>query len=971
DTLCARKMANAAELDFTDEQWAQEMLVKLMDHNFSLSQAMEDLRSLLYGSTDEQERALERLVALVLKLPSDFLAEDQIHLLLNFLLDRLDSSGLAASGVLDAVRHLLMENSGTSKNEALLSWKSLYQEGNVQAWSVNQRLVLYEILEWLCTTHKPATLPLGSEFVLSLMKSMGGERDPRCLSIAFRLFAMVASEWNLGPFVEEMFETVACYYPIQFKPKGDEWMTKESLSIQCESCLLAHPGFAPFSFLMIEEKLSEEGMDLSVRAEMCAFLSRALCTFPSSCLPAHSEALLAGLRAVTFDPNDKYGANGGAAAEATRRMMEKLSGLESRHLDAAIENTMENIEPFVLQAEMGLSLRAFDLLETLCIPCSSSSDGDEKKGRENGGNHHEPRRSVKSVVSRTLSWALSLVQGETTNTGANKADVCKDGLEAVVRWIDVARRVECGDEVLQRETTILAAIDAVRKLVGKEARVVAYRAGGMMIGMKREEGGEEDEYCELLKRGLYAAEMDEEERESFLSFVTAHSLVRWNVHQSIISQAMSLGEEATEHFALNRLHVLCASVHNERDWETLRNLIWNELEVVSEEGARILLAFARSDRGRKLGVDRVAREYKLFVEERLSRSGLVHLSSCIHIWQEWGSIVSDECHNSLVESTLSLLEEEEEERRWIRNSLAHFYVLLIVQSRDDNSLYRLISLVVAGKIDASPELKRILYTVQVNKHGEDSIGALSITHMAASHNDQLLPLRICGAKADLIVGRGRPGVEETKEILCLLSSHATPSSMLDLLLDYSSAVFETEKNGLIGSPLWRQRIAYQLVPLFEEAVREADDKEWRINLLCSLRHLVKLSSNDGNLLTPLLNRLICTLVEISSSLSSLPTESMHFLVESLAQLVERTEEKVLTAEKVAGIVHSLCLLVESPSTSTIIVFTAIKCMRSLLSVASPVTCQPSIARVIRALARASGHSRRAIRTCAADARNRW
>lgn len=69
------------------------------------------------------------------------------------------------------------------------------------------------------------------------------------------------------------------------------------------------------------------------------------------------------------------------------------------------------------------------------------------------------------------------------------------------------------------------------------------------------------------------------------------------------------------------------------------------------------MEFVGSDRGEKLGEDRLAKEYKEFVEKRLpvsiifyknskfdvfQKSALISLSSCIDIWQEWGSIVSDE-----------------------------------------------------------------------------------------------------------------------------------------------------------------------------------------------------------------------------------------------------------------------------------------------------------------------------------------
>lgn len=52
-TLFCLQMANAAELDFSDEQWAQEMLSKLVDQHISLSESLDDLR---YKSINDFEQ---------------------------------------------------------------------------------------------------------------------------------------------------------------------------------------------------------------------------------------------------------------------------------------------------------------------------------------------------------------------------------------------------------------------------------------------------------------------------------------------------------------------------------------------------------------------------------------------------------------------------------------------------------------------------------------------------------------------------------------------------------------------------------------------------------------------------------------------------------------------------------------------------------------------------------------------------
>lgn len=47
---------------------------------------------------------------------------------------------------------------------------------------------------------------------------MDAEKDPRNLVIAFTCARIVIQNFPLGVFVEEMFEVVSCYFPIDFSP---------------------------------------------------------------------------------------------------------------------------------------------------------------------------------------------------------------------------------------------------------------------------------------------------------------------------------------------------------------------------------------------------------------------------------------------------------------------------------------------------------------------------------------------------------------------------------------------------------------------------------------------------------------------------------------------------------------------------------------------------------------------------------
>jgi DNA repair/transcription protein MET18/MMS19 len=50
------------------------------------------------------------------------------------------------------------------------------------------------------------------------MQAMDSEQDPRNLILAFTCATIVVQNFPLGVFVEEMFEVVSCYFPIDFTP---------------------------------------------------------------------------------------------------------------------------------------------------------------------------------------------------------------------------------------------------------------------------------------------------------------------------------------------------------------------------------------------------------------------------------------------------------------------------------------------------------------------------------------------------------------------------------------------------------------------------------------------------------------------------------------------------------------------------------------------------------------------------------
>ncbi|KAK2080283.1 hypothetical protein QBZ16_000136 [Prototheca wickerhamii] len=104
------------------------------------------------------------------------------------------------------------------------------------------------------------------------LAAIDGERDPRCLLLAFQLAKLVAQLYEAQPAdsmkaaqlearadgVEELFDIVSCYFPISFTPPPDNphGLTRETLAASLADTLVATPLFLPFLMPLLEEKLA-------------------------------------------------------------------------------------------------------------------------------------------------------------------------------------------------------------------------------------------------------------------------------------------------------------------------------------------------------------------------------------------------------------------------------------------------------------------------------------------------------------------------------------------------------------------------------------------------------------------------------------------------------------------------------------------------------------------------------------------
>ena len=98
---------------------------------------------------------------------------------------------------------------------------------------------------------------LGSDFVYGVISTMDGERDPRNLVFLFPFISNFLKNIPLGHLVDEMFDIISCYFPIDFHPSKDDpaAVTRDDLANALCPCLCAVPEFGESCIILLTEKL--------------------------------------------------------------------------------------------------------------------------------------------------------------------------------------------------------------------------------------------------------------------------------------------------------------------------------------------------------------------------------------------------------------------------------------------------------------------------------------------------------------------------------------------------------------------------------------------------------------------------------------------------------------------------------------------------------------------------------------------
>ncbi|MFH4973625.1 hypothetical protein AB6A40_000334 [Gnathostoma spinigerum] len=905
---------------------------------------------------DEQEKAVDLVVSVICKLPNDFLTATQVSLLLDFLIDVLGKIVLVGSSAVTGINHLVLNSSNLPDDLEILLFQRVFVDGNIQSWNQKTRYHFFEIMEFLLKNRlNGLRLVSSSDFVASFLRCVTGERDPRCLLIVFRLFCSICASFSLGVHVEDMFDCIACYYPIEFNPPENDktGISREMLVAGCEECLVAHRSFAPFTFQLIAEKLVDEDCDDHAKLEVCAFLDHVCHIFPPDHLSAQLDDILGGLRAVALNPASKKSKEPipCQVVNCIHSLINSLSHIAEGSLsgvDYLCSDFLENCEPFVLQAEMGMTETALALLEVLV-------------------NALPKNRAL--LFDKVFSWLVMLVRGDTVISAPNRNDVINECIKYLPRWCASAADLECGDLLRKYQKSFFDVLSEFEGLTGSAGRCAAYALATVYARITRHQC--DDNVCNfegLFRRCFICChQADIPLRERCLQFIETIVTFRWDMCKNFLeSQAFDNENSVSVISVLTRM---VNEVTMEVTFPMLLAAISSSLPLTGFSLDDILYMVRMNKNSNALLLRTIEELFPQLTSLSDVESSEHTVNRIAEFFQDVGLELPDSVHDTIAKKFMFEIEKS--------ILVLPFVYLFLMQSKNCELLMESYSIIREKIKTYDPGLFRyatIIAGACVNKAEivPELASVAFIKNLRMTYPVDAVRFYQATVSRALLLRNDSLGIELAKKLFDEISQNPEQSGViiagLDELLNFNLRYSRPEKCLYRTTALWRQRIFCQIIPVFVRFFNKVGNQSVKNGLLTllvpllSLAHALPVTLPDEYIqLIPV----FCSTFEVS-----LDDETARLLLDAVVHLLESIPLSEMDVDFISKILPGVQIYLSTGSALRTSLL-AIKCCEILAQRCSPDVILRFHSSVVCSLTHCLAARKRVLRAAAAKAKNNW
>ncbi|XP_011641202.1 MMS19 nucleotide excision repair protein homolog isoform X2 [Pogonomyrmex barbatus] len=310
-----------------------------------------------------REKGVTALSSVLSQLPQNYLNESELYFITMFYCDRIKDHYSIIPSVLNGIQAIVnMTHLPQNVPSSLL--KVMFEHVPCQSQLLSERRKIYLILKYLIENRSDDLRSLGPDLVYGIISSMDGERDPNNLMLLFNILPRFIKEFPLGHLTEEMFEVMACYFPVDFNPSGveDLSVTREDLAKKLIPCLCAIPEFADYCLPLILDKLQST---LKVaKLDSLNLLHESVQTFGLSKIKSYLPELWATLKKEVISGRDTETRD--AALKAITSLIRVISIDETICKDF-IDKIITDVKSSLCDVQLSLYKPVQTLLETIAV----------------------------------------------------------------------------------------------------------------------------------------------------------------------------------------------------------------------------------------------------------------------------------------------------------------------------------------------------------------------------------------------------------------------------------------------------------------------------------------------------------------------------------------------------------------------------------------------------------------------------
>lgn len=231
-----------------------------MNKRIDIAELVEKLGPTL-TSPDVEKRAkgMNLLSSVLNDLPTDTLNATQLNFISTFYCDRLKDHHSVVPFTLPGIQALARMNNLPDDCVARLL-QSMFHNVPCQSQVKADRENIFDIIKTMSLNKTDELNRMGTDFVYGFINAMDGERDPKLLIYLLDFVPTFLSKFQLGHLTDDMFEVIACYFPVDFNPSPNDaaTITRELLADKLADCLCANEGFAEECINLLVDKLDSQ-----------------------------------------------------------------------------------------------------------------------------------------------------------------------------------------------------------------------------------------------------------------------------------------------------------------------------------------------------------------------------------------------------------------------------------------------------------------------------------------------------------------------------------------------------------------------------------------------------------------------------------------------------------------------------------------------------------------------------------------